>query len=53
MLVGCDLGFWHYFAASSFDVIWCEGAIYNMGVEAALKDWRRLLVRGGHSGPAV
>ena len=36
------------FAASSFDVIWCEGAIYNMGVEAALKDWRRLLVPGGY-----
>ena len=36
------------FDAASFDLIWCEGAIYVMGVEAALRDWRRLLVRGGH-----
>ena len=36
------------FADASFDLIWCEGAIYIMGVEAALRDWRRLLVRGGH-----
>jgi SAM-dependent methyltransferase len=36
------------FAPGSFDVIWCEGAIYNMGFEAALRDWRRLLVPGGH-----
>jgi SAM-dependent methyltransferase len=36
------------FAAASFDMIWCEGAIYNMGVEAALTGWRRLLAPGGH-----
>jgi SAM-dependent methyltransferase len=36
------------FAAGSFDVVWCEGAIYNMGVEAALNDWRRLLAPRGH-----
>ena len=36
------------FAAASFDLIWCEGAIYIMGVEAALSDWRRLLRRNGH-----
>jgi SAM-dependent methyltransferase len=36
------------FADASFDLIWCEGAIYVMGVEAALRDWRRLLVGGGH-----
>ncbi len=36
------------FAAASFDLIWCEGAIYKMGVEAALRDWRRLLRRNGH-----
>ncbi len=36
------------FADASFDLIWCEGAIYIMGVEAALRDWRRLLARGGH-----
>ena len=36
------------FADGSFDLIWCEGAIYNMGVEAALRDWRRLLRDDGH-----
>ena len=36
------------FADGSFDLIWCEGAIYNMGVEAALRDWRRLLRDNGH-----
>jgi ubiquinone/menaquinone biosynthesis C-methylase UbiE len=36
------------FASGSFDLIWCEGAIAIMGVEAALRDWRRLLVPGGH-----
>ena len=36
------------FADASFDLIWCEGAIYIAGVEAALHDWRRLLKRGGH-----
>ena len=36
------------FADGSFDLIWSEGAIYNVGVEAGLRDWRRLLPRGGH-----
>ena len=36
------------FADASFDLIWCEGAIYNVGVEAGLRDWRRLLPRNGH-----
>src|SRR5207249_9683124 len=36
------------FAPGSFDLIWCEGAISIVGVEAALRDWRRLLVPGGH-----
>ena len=36
------------FADGSFDLIWCEGAIYNVGVEAGLCDWRRLLRREGH-----
>ena len=35
-------------ADASYDLVWCEGAIYVMGVEAALRDWRRLLVGGGH-----
>ena len=36
------------FAHHSFDLIWCEGAIYKVGVEAGLRDWRRLLRRNGH-----
>lgn len=35
------------FSNESFDLIWCEGAIYNMGVATALRDWRRLLKRDG------
>jgi SAM-dependent methyltransferase len=33
----------------SFDVIWCEGAIWVVGFEAGLREWRRLLVPGGHA----
>ena len=36
------------FADASFELIWCEGAIYIAGVEAGLLDWRRLLAGGGH-----
>ena len=36
------------FAPASFDLIWCEGAIYVMGFETGLREWRRLLVPGGH-----
>ena len=36
------------FADGSFDLIWCEGAIYNVGVETGLRDWRRLLRHNGH-----
>ena len=32
----------------SFDLIWCEGAIYNVGVRSGLRDWRPLLRPGGH-----
>jgi SAM-dependent methyltransferase len=35
------------FPAGSFDLIWCEGAIYLVGVERALKLWRPLLRPGG------
>ena len=31
-----------------FDVVWCEGAIYNVGVEAGLRAWREWLTPGGH-----
>ena len=35
------------FPDESFDLIWSEGAIYNMGFEAGLRAWRRLLVPDG------
>lgn len=35
------------FAASSFDVIWSEGAIYNMGFEAGLKKVKAFVKPGG------
>src|SRR4051812_32450832 len=31
----------------AFDLVWCEGAAYLMGVDAALTAWRRLLAPGG------
>lgn len=36
------------YPSGSFDLIWCEGAIYIMGFETALRDWRTLLSPGGH-----
>ena len=35
------------FANEEFDVIWSEGAIYNMGFEAGVSAWRRFLKPGG------
>lgn len=35
------------FAAGSFDLLWCEGAAYIMGVGKALRAWRPLLAAGG------
>lgn len=35
------------FAANTFDLIWCEGAAYVVGVEQALRAWRPLLRSGG------
>ncbi|MEE4297714.1 MAG: class I SAM-dependent methyltransferase [Wenzhouxiangella sp.] len=35
------------FADEEFDLVWSEGAIYNMGFEAGLKAWRRFLKPGG------
>lgn len=31
------------------DLIWSEGAIYNIGFEAGLRSWRRLLARGSRA----
>lgn len=35
------------FAEESLDVIWSEGAIYNMGFERGLSEWLRYLKTGG------
>lgn len=35
------------FRRASVDLVWCEGAAYIMGVGAALRAWRELLVPGG------
>ena len=35
------------FAPESFDLIWCEGSAYIMGVEAALSQWQPLLKKDG------
>jgi ubiquinone/menaquinone biosynthesis C-methylase UbiE len=31
----------------SFDVIWAEGSVYDIGFDTALRAWRRLLAPGG------
>lgn len=35
------------FEEHSFDAIWCEGAMYIMGVRQALAEWHHLLAPGG------
>lgn len=35
------------FPDGSFDLIWCEGAMYMTGFEEALRAWKRLLPDGG------
>jgi len=35
------------FGDEELDLIWSEGAIYNIGFEQGLKDWRRYLKPGG------
>jgi SAM-dependent methyltransferase len=35
------------FAEDEFDVLWSEGAIYNMGFEKGVSEWRRFLKPGG------
>jgi ubiquinone/menaquinone biosynthesis C-methylase UbiE len=35
------------FAHEALDVIWSEGAIYNIGFEKGVADWRRYLKAGG------
>ncbi len=35
-------------AAGSLDIVWSEGAIYNLGFVEGLTQWRELLVPGGY-----
>lgn len=35
------------FEPGSFDLIWSEGAVYNIGFAHGVRDWRRLLKPGG------
>ncbi|MGO4617551.1 class I SAM-dependent methyltransferase [Nocardia sp. 2YAB30] len=35
------------FPDHSFDMIWAEGAVYNIGFDIALRAWRRLLIPDG------
>lgn len=36
------------FQEESLDLIWSEGAIYNIGFERGLKEWRKFLKEGGY-----
>lgn len=36
------------FAPESLDLIWCEGAIYNIGFERGLRYWHQFLKPGGY-----
>jgi ubiquinone/menaquinone biosynthesis C-methylase UbiE len=36
------------FAPASFDLIWSEGAIFIMGLEKGLREWKPLLKKGGY-----
>lgn len=36
------------FASEELDLIWSEGAIYNIGFERGLKEWREFLKPGGY-----
>lgn len=35
------------FEDEELDLIWCEGAIYNIGFEKGLREWRRFLKKNG------
>ncbi|MBF0651864.1 class I SAM-dependent methyltransferase [Dysgonomonas sp. GY75] len=36
------------FRNDELDLIWCEGAIYNIGFERGLNEWRKFLKQGGY-----
>lgn len=35
------------FPSEAYDLVWCEGALYNLGLEAGLRQGHRLLKNGG------
>ena len=37
-----------HFQEEELDLIWCEGAVYNIGFERGLNEWRRYLKKGGY-----
>jgi ubiquinone/menaquinone biosynthesis C-methylase UbiE len=36
------------FQENELDLIWSEGAVYNVGFERGLREWRRFLKKGGY-----
>lgn len=36
------------FKNEELDIIWCEGAIYNIGFEKGINDWRKFIKKNGH-----
>lgn len=38
----------HPFRDEEFDLIWSEGAIYNIGFKCGLNEWRKFLKQGGY-----
>lgn len=36
------------FESGEFDIIWSEGAIYNMGFEKGIQNWKKFLKHGGY-----
>jgi ubiquinone/menaquinone biosynthesis C-methylase UbiE len=36
------------FEKESFDIVWCEGAIFIIGFEKGLREWRPLLTKNGY-----
>lgn len=36
------------FAENSLDLLWCEGAIYNIGFERGMNEWSKLIKSGGY-----
>ncbi len=36
------------FAEGSLDLVWCEGAIYNIGFERGMREWSKMLKSGGY-----